>query len=842
MHFPATSAELATLPSGLRLILAPDDSFPVVSVQAWVATGSIHEDRHLGAGISHLLEHMVFKGTRHHDGDTLARLVQQAGGQWNAYTSFDHTVYHIDGPSDSLDTFLETVTGLVFFPTLPAADLARECDVIRREIDIGLDNPHAAAARLLFETAWSRDPRRFPVIGHRARFDALGHADLTAYHAARYVPANVHLVVAGRFDPAAVVQQATALTADAPDRAGAEPHVPADPPQCAPRFGRSTFRVPTSRVFLAWQTPTLDHPDTPALMLISAILGHGRSSRLYQRLREERPLALEIGAWCWPQADRSGLLAIQAECQPDRRDDLLDAARAEVAALARDPDPAELAKACRQTLAARLHVLATVHGRAAELGLNWLTTRDLDFTRRWLEALARVTTDDVRRAAARLDEPRLTTTILDPHDAPAPRRHHAPAAVSRDPAVSTLPNGLTLVRIDDARLPLASVQLAARAGLPAESPATSGIGQLLASMLPHGSASRPGPEIAAALEARGARLGARSGFNTLEVSCSGLAEDLPLLLDTLAEVARDPGLPADALPRELASQQAGLLEALDDPHATAVRLARAALFDHAGYGLEPLGSTTALAKLDRPALLAHHRRHFHAGNLVAAVVGDLRGHDLDALVDRSLATLPPGPGWQPPASRIAPASRTDHQLPKLQAALALAFATGPATAPDDPALDLLHHHCTDMAGPLFTRIREQLGLAYHVSAARLSGSDAGAFVFHLATAPEQLDAAEAALRDEIRRLVDHGLTPDELERTRNSALAALTLLAQEPAALARLAATSTILGLGPRHPLELPGLLRRVQPADVQAAAARWLAGEPVVARVAPAASAATTA
>ena len=112
-------------------------------------------------------------------------------------------------------------------------------------------------------------------------------------------------------------------------------------------------------------------------------------------------------------------------------------------------------------------------------------------------------------------------------------------------------------------------------------------------------------------------------------------------------------------------------------------------------------------------------------------------------------------------------------------------------------------------------------------------------MFHLATAPEQLDAAEAALRDEIRRLVDHGLTPDELARARNSALAALTLLAQEPAVLARLAATATILGLGPRHPLELPDLLRRVQPADVQAAAARWLAGEPAVARVVPAAAAA---
>jgi zinc protease len=839
IRFPATRATAEELPNRLHLILDPDDSFPVVSVHAWVANGSIHEGRHLGAGVSHFLEHMVFKGTRDWDSGGLSRAVQEAGGQWNAYTTFDHTLYHIDGPSDSLGVFLKALSGMVFFPTLPEEEFERERDVIRREIDMGLDDPHSTAARLLFETAWTRDPRRHPVIGHRNRFDALSHADLSAFHAERYTPSNVHFVVSGRFDPDTLRESLGKLTADAADPAAPEPNAPADPPQCAPRRGHATFRVPTTRLFLAWQTPALDHPDAPALDLLAGILGSGRSARLYRRLREERELAVEIGAWNWAAADRPGLFAVQAECAPDRRDDLIEAILAEVSALASDPDPAELDKVRRLALSDNLRTLATASGRASALGANWLNTRDLDFTRRRFEALERIGTDDIRRLAASLVERRLTTAVLDPEKAtPASAektaRKSAAGPASRDPEVVTLENGLTLVRVPDDRLPLASVQLAARAGLPAESPATSGIGQLFAAMLPHGSAMRSGEEIAATLEARGARLGARSGFNTLMASCSGLAADLPLLLETLAELAAAPAFPEENLERERTSQLAALEESLDDPLTVALLAARAALFSGAGYGLDPTGTPESLAALDRDALLAHHQTHFGAGNLVAALVGDLREHDIDSLVARTLATLPEGTDWAPPASEIAPASAVARRLPKRQAAIAMSYATGPATDPDHAALDLLAHHCADMAGPLFTRIREELGLAYHVSASRLAGADASSFTFFLATSPEQAETAESALREEIAKIAASGLDAAALERTRNATLAGLALSLQQPSVLAMRIAADTLIGLGPRHPLELPGILRSVTPADTRAAAERWLSAEPSVAKVTP--------
>ena len=110
MQFPATKATSHILKNGLTVILDADESAPVISTQAWVETGSIHEGAHLGAGLSHLLEHMVFKGTENYDGKAISDTVQAAGGEWNAYTTFDRTVYYIDGPSESSETFLKVIT------------------------------------------------------------------------------------------------------------------------------------------------------------------------------------------------------------------------------------------------------------------------------------------------------------------------------------------------------------------------------------------------------------------------------------------------------------------------------------------------------------------------------------------------------------------------------------------------------------------------------------------------------------------------------------------------------------------------------------------------------------
>src|SRR5678816_400537 len=187
ISFPPSTAQKWILPNGLTVIVQEDHSAPVASVQAWCATGSIDEDQHLGAGLSHILEHMLFKGTKTQSANEIAQSIQNVGGYINAYTSFDRTVFWIDVPKDGVGAALEVLSDAVMNSTLPAEEYAKEQEVIRREFAMGMDDPDRMAGQLLFATAFQRHPYRLPVIGLIDVFDQLTRDQVMQYYRARYV-------------------------------------------------------------------------------------------------------------------------------------------------------------------------------------------------------------------------------------------------------------------------------------------------------------------------------------------------------------------------------------------------------------------------------------------------------------------------------------------------------------------------------------------------------------------------------------------------------------------------------------------------------------------------------
>src|SRR3954468_12819696 len=205
--FPPSTAQRRALPNGLTIIVQEDRSAPVASVQAWCATGSVDEHEHLGAGLSHILEHMLFKGTKTSPGNAIAQKIQDVGGYINAYTSFDRTVYWIDVPKDGVPVALEVLSDTMMNSTLPVEEYAKEQEVIRREFAMGMDDPDRMACQLLFATAFQRHPYRLPVIGLIDVFNQLTRDEVLRYYQTRYVPNNLTFVLVGDIDPEAVYQQ-----------------------------------------------------------------------------------------------------------------------------------------------------------------------------------------------------------------------------------------------------------------------------------------------------------------------------------------------------------------------------------------------------------------------------------------------------------------------------------------------------------------------------------------------------------------------------------------------------------------------------------------------------------
>src|SRR5438105_8842379 len=229
ISFPPNTAQKWTLANGLTLIAQEDRSAPVASVQAWCAAGSTTEDKHLGAGLSHILEHMLFKGTKTRSTNEIAQKIQDVDGYINAYTSFDRTVFWIDVTQAGALTAIDILADAMMNSTLPPQEYAKELDVIRREFAMGMDDPGRMVTHLLFGTAYQRHPYRLPVIGLIDIYNNLTQEQVMEYYKARYVPNNLTFVFVRDVCAAEIRRKREAFFKDRPAKSLPPIYIPAEP-------------------------------------------------------------------------------------------------------------------------------------------------------------------------------------------------------------------------------------------------------------------------------------------------------------------------------------------------------------------------------------------------------------------------------------------------------------------------------------------------------------------------------------------------------------------------------------------------------------------------------------
>ena len=822
---PEPTARTFTLPNGLEVLVQEDSSAPVASVQAWVKTGSIHEGRWVGAGLSHLLEHMIFKGTPTRGSQDFARTVQDHGGYINAYTSFDRTVYWVDVPVRGVAPVLDLLADALMNSTLPAEELVKEQEVIRREFAMGFDDADSVAGKQLFATAFAAHPLRHPIIGHLDVFNALTREDLVAYYRERYAPNNVFFVVVGDVDADAIHAQLAEFFKAHPRRALPDVLIPAEPTQLGRREEHSEFETELTRLGLTWHVPAITHPDLPALDLLATVLGGGRSARLYRRLREELAIVHSVDAWCYTPAS-AGLFGVDAMLDPDKTDEV----RREVLALmeevkANGVTEAELAKARRQFLSHQLGALTTMRGKATDIGSNWLYARSLRFTHDYLEAAQRTTAEDIRRVAREyFHESNLCVSSLNPPGTLASSAQKKNAASTADIESFTLANGLRLLVREDRRLPLVSIVATFRGGLLAETREKNGISHLLAHTLMKGTATRSADEIADTIEAAGGSLGSDSGNNSISVSARVLAPDLTLGLELLADVVMHAAFPEKAIAREKDVQLASIKADEEEMTSAARNTMRTQIFGNHPFGLRTLGTPESVAAISREDLAAFRDQLLCGENCVLAVFGAVSAQEVLALVTRTLGTLPSGvlalaaiPQPEPLGGDI---EATEFK-PKTQAVLMLGYPGIDLFSPDREALELMDEACSDLGSRLFNRIREEMGLAYFVGSSNLIGLARGCFTFYVGTDPAKVAEVRAALAGEVAALAVGGLTPEELARAKEKLLGAQEIRNQSDGALAFSCALDELYGLGHSHYRTLRARVEAVTLEQVREVAAR---------------------
>jgi len=823
---------LTTLENGLTIIVREDHSAPVVSAQAWCMAGSIHEGRWLGAGLSHVLEHMLFKGTTTRPGSRIDQEVQEAGGYMNAYTSFDRTVFHIDAPNTGAPVALDVLCDVMQNATLPPDELAREQQVILREMDMNTDDPARRASRRLFETVYTRSPYRFTVIGYPDIFNELKPEDIRGYYHEKYAPNNVFYVVVGDVKPDEVVAQIGKAYAKTKARALPPVVLPVEPKQAAPREICEEAPIELGHVHLAWHIPELLHPDVPALDVLAALLGHGRSSRLYQSVREKQGLAHSVEAWTYSPG-LPGLFGLSAVVDADKFTAARAALLAEVEQMKAAPVPAaELAKAVKQFVSATLSARKTMQGQAQDLGGSWLVANDLNFSQRYLAAVQRVNPADLQRVAREYLTPE-NRTLYSLLPAGAASRPAITSETSCDYPVQKfdLPNGLRLLVKEDHRLPFVEFRAVFRGGVLAETPETNGLTQLTGKLLLKGTARRSAEDIAREIESVGGSLNSYGGNNSFGVNAEVLNSDFPAGLDLLVDVLLNPAFPAPALEREREVQLAAVRDRKDHLLQSALLAMRRALFGETGYGLDALGAERSLRRLQVADLRAFHERFARPNNCVLAIYGDVQTAPVRAAVERAFAAwkAAPLPSLNSGPRALDALQRVTETRDKKQAVLVIGYRGVTLQDADRYPLDLLHEACSDLGSRLFLRIREQLGLAYYVGALNVVGLAPGYFAFYAGTAPDQAARVEAELLKEAELLRAEGLTAEELRRAKAKIIGQRKIARQDLGDFATATALDELYGLGHAYTETEDARYEAVTLEQLRAVAGKYLRPEALV-------------
>src|SRR5258705_3071470 len=280
--------QLITLENALTIVIREDHSAPVVSAQAWCKAGSIDEGKWLGAGLSHVLEHMLFKGTANRAAGRIDQEVQDAGGYMNSYTSFDRTVYWINVPNTGAKVAIDILCDIMQNATLPADEMVKEKQVILREMDMNQDDPAQRSARRLFETAYTKSPYRFTIIGYPDIYNEVQRDDVFGYYREKYAPNNLFFVIVGDVKAKEVEEQVRTAFAKSKVRPMPPAVLPEEPKQVAAREVTEEAPIEMGHFHFSWHIPDLRHPDVPLLDILASLLGSGRSSRLFHEVRQEQ--------------------------------------------------------------------------------------------------------------------------------------------------------------------------------------------------------------------------------------------------------------------------------------------------------------------------------------------------------------------------------------------------------------------------------------------------------------------------------------------------------------------------------------------------------------------------
>ncbi|MCL2102777.1 MAG: insulinase family protein [Syntrophorhabdaceae bacterium] len=839
-----TLVEKYRLENGLTVVIRPNPATPVVAVQAWVKAGSAIEPVER-AGMSHILEHMAFKGTKRRGPIDIAREVESLGGDINAYTSFDQTVYHITISGRFLENALDILSDTLENSVFDADELARELEVVLEEVRMNEDNPERVAGRTLFREAYRKHPYGRPVIGYVDTIKKTTREDLVAYFNKWYVPGNMVLVVTGGVDSKESRQLIEKTFGRLTARPVSEANRPVEPPQ---EKTRVVFREKDARrVYLemGFHGPSMGDPDVYAWDLLSMILGSGETSRLNQVVKDRKGLVDSVYASSYTPKD-PGLLVVGGVMSPEKAKEALREILYETfKTVALPPEETEMSRAKTVTESAFVYSLESVSALARLVGFYETTLNDAAFEQAYLRGVRAVTTEDIHTVAGKYLSPKnLTVSMVFPNGQKAledtevvriareafeAATAHANKNEEKKDAVvkEVFPNGIRVIVREDRSVPVVVVEAGFLAGQRAEPAEKGGVSGLMAGMLTKGTKNRSALEIAEAVENMGAELYGYSGRNMFGLQGKFLSRDFRQGFRLFTESLRAPTFPEEELEKKRRETLGAIKQQKDQLIQAVFLLFMETHYNGHPYSRDPLGAEESIQAMTSADLHDYYRRWADPRNMVLTISGDIDPKEALKAARDAFGDFPKREDYMPlgaiPVPSLDTARKAREQRETQQAHFVIGYTGARFTDPQRYALDVLGSALAGMGGRLFVELRDRMSLAYSVTSFSSKQVDNGFFAFYMGTSTDKLDTAIAATLKIIGEVKKEGITQEEFERAKKWMIGVYEIGLQSNASYAGRMASNELYEIGYQETFEVPEKIAAVTLAEVNRLAAEVL-------------------
>jgi zinc protease len=839
--------EKYTLGNGMTVVIRENQSSPVVAVQVWVKAGSTTEPE-TRAGMSHILEHMAFKGTHKRTPGQIAREVEALGGEINAYTSFDQTVYHITISGRYLDNAMDILADTLGDSLFDEGELKRELEVILEEVRMNEDDPGRVGSKALFRAAYRVHPYGRPVIGYPDTIKATTREDLVAYFRKFYVPSNMVLVVTGGIDAKASRPAIEKIFGALPAAPAPKVDRPAEPPQDEIRIKSQERDARRAYVDLGFHGPAIADDDVYAWDLLSIILGGGQTSRLYHEVKDKRQLVDSVSAYSYTPRD-AGLLMVGATAAPDKAAEAYREILRQTFRMAFEPPQGpELARAKNGTESDFLYSLESQGSLARHVGFFETALGDANFQEQYLRKIRAVTADDILRVGGKYLSPdKLTVSTVLPKgdggnlseevirkiatevwdETAAERAASAKKKPSGAVRKVVLENGVRVIVRENHSVPVISVEAGFLGGLRAENSAQGGVSAVMAELLTKGTPSRNAREIAVAVEDMAGDLSGFAGRNSFGLRAKFIRRDFEKGFELFRESLLSPTFPADELEKKRKEVLGRLKLQKDELTQSVFLLFLATHYGEHPYSRNPLGTEETIKALTPETIRGYYERWADPRNLVLAFSGDLSADEAVEMARKAFGSLAPRAGFAPlgplPVPKADGIRKAEEQRNKEQAHFVIGYPGLTFTDAERYPLDVLGSALAGMGGRLFTNLRDKKSLAYSVTSFSSEQVDPGFFAFYMGTSSDKLDGAIADTLKEIAEVREGGVTQEEFDRAKKWMIGNYEIGLQSNGAYADRMMYNELYGIGYEETFRSPELIQAVTLEQVNAMARKVL-------------------